>query len=64
MKVLYKQGHVCIPVILEPRPRAHVIILMYMEIDIIFWYRGCQKRQKAFKIEKENSFTFANFANF
>ena len=63
MKVLYKQGHVCISVILEPRPSAHVIIVMC----IIFWYRECQKRQIAFNIEKENSFTFADakiFGNF
>ena len=67
MKVLYKQGHVCISVILEPRPSAHVIIVMYMEIYIIFCYRECQKRQIAFNIEKENSFTFADakiFGNF
>ena len=67
MKVLYKQGHVCISVILEPRPSAHVIIVMYMEIYIIFCYREGQKRQIAFNIEKENSFTFADakiFGNF
>ena len=64
MKVLYKQGHVCISVILEPRPSAHVIIVMNMEVDKIFWYCECQKRQIAFKIEKENSFTFADAKSF
>ena len=64
MKVLYKQGHVCISVILEPRPSAHVIIVTNIEIYIIFWYRECQKRQIAFNIEKENSFTFADAKSF
>ena len=59
MKVLYKQGHVCISVILEPRPSAHVIIVMDMEIDIIFWYRECKKMQIAFKIADAK-----NFGNF
>ena len=45
MKVLYKQGHVCISVILEPRPSAHVIIVMNMEVDKIFCIVSAKHRK-------------------
>ena len=65
MKVLYKQVHVCISVILEPRPSAHVS--WNWRLILYFGIMSVKKRQIAFKIEKEKNFTFADakiFGNF